>query len=318
MTSIKGVLFLKNVDGEMEWVNGDSGNEGKYEGEIENWEPNGIGNITYLIGIKYVGEWKDGKYNGQGTLTLPNGEKYVGEWKNGERHGQGIYTSPDGAKYEGEFKDFEKHGHGIETFPHGDKYVGGFKDGFKNGQGTYTWSNGGKYVGEYKDGDPNGQGTETFPNGNQYVGEFKDGKRNGQGTYTWSNGEKYDGEWRKNIEWNLTIFDKDGNIIGRFANGKRSLGKGEEIGILYVGVRNDEFGFYKDEWEGIKSIKSQDYGKYEGIIKNGFPNGQGTYTLPERENIVGEFKDGKPWNGTGYNKNGNITVKWVKGKMKEQ
>ena len=30
MTSIKGVLFLKNVDGEMEWVNGDSGNEGKY------------------------------------------------------------------------------------------------------------------------------------------------------------------------------------------------------------------------------------------------------------------------------------------------
>lgn len=24
MTSIKGVLFLKNVDGKMEWVNGDS------------------------------------------------------------------------------------------------------------------------------------------------------------------------------------------------------------------------------------------------------------------------------------------------------
>ena len=47
------------------WGNGDSGNEGKYEGEIENWKPNGIGNITYLIGIKYVGEWKDGKqWNG--------------------------------------------------------------------------------------------------------------------------------------------------------------------------------------------------------------------------------------------------------------
>jgi hypothetical protein len=54
MTSIKGVLFLKNVDGEMKWVNGDSGNEGKYEGEIENWKPNGFGNITYLIVIKYV------------------------------------------------------------------------------------------------------------------------------------------------------------------------------------------------------------------------------------------------------------------------
>ena len=88
MNSIKGVLFLKNVDGEMKWNNGNLGNKGKYEGEIENWEPNGIGNITYLIGIKYFGEWKGGKYHGQGTLTLPNGEKYVGEWKNGERHGQ--------------------------------------------------------------------------------------------------------------------------------------------------------------------------------------------------------------------------------------
>ena len=76
MTSIKGVLFLKNVDGEMKWVNGDSGNEGKYEGEIENWKPNGIGNITYLIGIKYVGKWKDGReWNGTGYNK--NGEIVV-------------------------------------------------------------------------------------------------------------------------------------------------------------------------------------------------------------------------------------------------
>jgi len=84
MTSIKGVLFLKNVDGEMKWVNGDSGNEGKYEGEIENWKPNGIGNITYLIGIKYVGECKDGEKNGQGTYTWSDGDKEVGEWKKNE------------------------------------------------------------------------------------------------------------------------------------------------------------------------------------------------------------------------------------------
>ena len=36
MNSIKGVLFLKNVDGEMKWVNGDLGNKGKYEGEFKN------------------------------------------------------------------------------------------------------------------------------------------------------------------------------------------------------------------------------------------------------------------------------------------
>ena len=92
MTSIKGVLFLKNVDGEMKWVKGDSGNEGKYEGEIENWKPNGIGNITYPDGIKYVGEWKNGKYNGQGTSTYLDGGKYVGKFKDGKKNGQGTFT----------------------------------------------------------------------------------------------------------------------------------------------------------------------------------------------------------------------------------
>jgi len=97
MNSIKGVLFLKNVDGEMKWVNVNLGNKGKYEGEIENWEPNGIGNITYLIGIKYVGEWKDGKYHGQGAYTWTNGQKYEGEFKNGKKWNGTVYNN-DGIK----------------------------------------------------------------------------------------------------------------------------------------------------------------------------------------------------------------------------
>jgi len=103
MTSIKGVLFLRNIDGEMKWFNGDSGNEVKYEGEIENGEPNGIGNITYHIGIKYVGEWKDGRKHGQGTYTqygsllYPDGRKYVGEYKNGKEW-NGTYYNNNGKK----------------------------------------------------------------------------------------------------------------------------------------------------------------------------------------------------------------------------
>ena len=104
MTSIKGVLFLKNVDGEMEWVNGDSGNEGKYEGEIENWKPNGLGIMIYPSGSKYVGSWKNGKKNRQGTFTYPNGEKYEGEWKDGglwngtgyDKNGNITYKYDDG------------------------------------------------------------------------------------------------------------------------------------------------------------------------------------------------------------------------------
>ena len=82
-------------------------------------------------------------------------------------------------------------------YPNGEKYVGEFKEGVRHGQGTFTWSDGRKYVGEYKDGIPNGQGT-----------------------YTSSNGDKYEGEWKDEKPWNGTYYDKDGNIKGKFVNGK--------------------------------------------------------------------------------------------------
>jgi len=90
----------------------------------------------------------------------------------------------------------EKKEQGNFTFPNGAKYKGELKDGIPNGQGTFTWSNGNKYVGEYKDGLLNGQGTSTLFDGRKYVGEFKDGKR-----------------------WNGTMYDKEGNIIGKWWNG---------------------------------------------------------------------------------------------------
>jgi len=52
---------------------------------------------------------------------------------------------------------------------------------------------------------------------------------------------------------------------------------------------------------------------YEGEWKNGFTNGQGTFTNPDGIKYVGEFKDGRDWNTTEYDKNGNITGKYVNG-----
>ena len=92
----RGVLFLGWRNGKVgyykeKWEGGgDNKDWGKYEGEIENGEPNGQGTETWSDGSKYVGLFKDGKYHGQGTITWSDGTKYVGEYKNGKRW-NGIY-----------------------------------------------------------------------------------------------------------------------------------------------------------------------------------------------------------------------------------
>ena len=76
-----------------------------------------------------------------------------------------------------------------------------------------------KYEGEIENGQPNGQGKWSLQNGNKYEGEYKDGKIDGKGTQTFSDGGKWTGEFRKSKRWNTTIYNKNGNIIGKFVNG---------------------------------------------------------------------------------------------------
>jgi hypothetical protein len=54
----------------------------------------------------------------------------------------------------------------------------------------------------------------------KYVGEYKDDKRNGQGTYTFPNRTKGIGYFRVNKPWNVTKYDKELNILGKYVNGK--------------------------------------------------------------------------------------------------
>ena len=100
-------------------------------------------------------------------------------------------------KYQGDVESNKPNGLGILILPNGNKYVGGWKDGRWNGQGTFTTSNGSKYEGELKNGEKNGQGTHTYPDGSKFEGDYKD-------------------DW----EWNGTQYDKNGNITGKYVNGK--------------------------------------------------------------------------------------------------
>ena len=74
--------------------------------------------VAYVSGNDegtYEGEWKDGQPNGQGTWTAPSGSNYVGEWKDGNRHGQGTLTYSTGYDYVGEFKDDDQNVQGTQT-----------------------------------------------------------------------------------------------------------------------------------------------------------------------------------------------------------
>jgi hypothetical protein len=218
----------------------------KYVGEFKDGKPNGQGTMTFPDGSKMVGDWKVGNpwkvilYHGNGEISgrIVNGEMMKqGKGKNGvlyfgRRNGEiGYYKekweglvskeNKDITKYSGEIKNGLPNGQGTLTFPDGEKYVGEWKDWEKNGQGTFTFHNGDKYVGEWKNEERNGKGIKTTTDGGKYEGEWKDGYENGQGTQTWSDGTKWVGEWKDGITWNGTHYDKDGNIIGKYVNGKK-------------------------------------------------------------------------------------------------
>jgi len=68
-----------------------------------------------------------------------------------------------------------------------------------------------------------------------------------------------------------------------------------------------------DEENDGKYYTSPVGGTFIGEWKDGKRNGQGTFTWSDGEKYVGEWKDGRTWNGTKYDKNGNILYKIVNG-----
>ena len=81
----------------------------------------------------------------------------------------------------------------------------------------------------------------------------------------------------------------------------------KEKGVLYGSRVNGKIRWYK-------SGNEKNDERYEGEVENGVPNGQGTGTHPYGTKYVGEWKNGKPWNGNGYDRNGYLKVKYSKGK----
>jgi hypothetical protein len=59
---------------------GDKDIHPKYQGQLKDGKPNGLGFIIHPNGEKYVGSWENGKQNGEGTLFWGGG-KQIGEFR---------------------------------------------------------------------------------------------------------------------------------------------------------------------------------------------------------------------------------------------
>ena len=53
-----------------------------------------------------------------------------------------------------------------------------------------------------------------------YVGDYKDGMPNGQGTLSFPNGDTYVGEWKDDVSWNGTLYDREGEALETYSEGK--------------------------------------------------------------------------------------------------
>ena len=126
----------------------------------------------------------------------------------------------------------------------------------------------------------------TYSDGGKYEGKWKDGKQHGQGTFTFTDGRKWAGEFRGNKPWNITTYDKDGNIRWKMVNGVKV-----EKGILFRDTPRSKWEEGGEKWFRSGDEKTQ--AKYEGEILTGVPNGWGTITFPSGSKYVGGFKDGK-------------------------
>ena len=201
-SSETGVLYQFKSSSGLVWKTfGKDKVQPKYEGEVSDGAPDGLGVLTYPFsyGKSVVGEWKIGKewytehYNKEGTLL----GKYVnGEWilkwgilfRQSEKNGiEAWYEDGDEkkeSKYVGDITNGKPNGQGTETSPEGETYEGEWKDGKKDGKGKFIQVDGSKYVGEFGDDKRNGYGTLTSSNGTKYVGKWRDGKKKGQGIFT--------------------------------------------------------------------------------------------------------------------------------------
>ncbi len=101
----------------------------EYEGEVENYLPNGYGKQMWKNGDEFLGFFKKGLKNGIGKYIKKNNFEFYGDFYKDNINGYGVMEYFNGDKYDGDFVDGKYEGHGTFHSKNGMIKRGLFKKG---------------------------------------------------------------------------------------------------------------------------------------------------------------------------------------------
>ena len=207
-------------------------------------------------------------------------------------------------------------------------YEGDYLNGERNGKGK-EYNNDGELIfdGEYLNGKRNGKGKEYDYNSRSiFEGEYSNGEKNGKGKeyindYRYCNKTLiFDGEYLKGKRWSGKVkeYDKNNKLIfeGEYLNGEKNgeckeYDEHNNLMLEYVFFHGKKcFGYdYKYLYcFGHYSLSSsQDY--IYGNVNKKYKYNQ--------EIFKGEYKNGKPWNGNGYDNKNKVKYELKNGTRRE-
>ena len=166
---------------------------------------------------------------------------------------------------------------------------------------TILESEGGTYFGPVAELLYTGEGEFQHLDGSVYQGSFQNSRRSGEGTFYWANGDRYTGTWENDQMKNGMYRFADGRSYeGTFADNRFSSGvyrNGDTASVTYaygvitgISLQTADGVAYDGELSGWAVIHYADGSTYDGQVKNGSRNGNGTYRWKSGETVTAYYE----------------------------
>lgn len=169
-------------------------------------------------------------------------------------------------------------------------------------------SEGGTYYGEVVDSIYEGLGDFQYVAGGTYSGSFSDSERSGEGSFTWENGDCFTGVWENDqLKEGTYTFSNGDSYTGTFVN------SAYEDGTFTLGEKCSVYGYtsfqaviksgrvtdlnyqttdsvsYKGQINGQASIIYASGNTYNGNVKEGVRDGEGTFVWKSAGKTVATY-----------------------------